>query len=277
MMRFLVLFFVLYGKFTRKLPWISKGILKICAFLLSFTKLGRNIRKGFLAFGFDDPKLVRRNIYYLLFLFDRFLYGRFDPRFSLSLREYLEIKGLESLKQDLSKSKGGILLTIHKGNFPWSIARLAQEVKVSVVLRNFKNQAIGNFIKDALKYAGIKMIEPKGSLFKVKESLKRGELVVYFVDQYFFNLSRSERSWVLKEWLNFLQVELGITFFYGRISEEVGKVKVEIFSLKDLSELISLIFEDIYKEPHIWLWWYRIGKKDGLSELADLPFRKKVE
>ena len=229
-----------------------------------------------MAFGFDDPKLVRRNIHYLLFLFDRFLYGRYDPCFSLNLRECLEIKGLESLKQDLSKSKGAILLTLHKGNFPWGIARLAQELKVSVVLRNFKNKVIGNFIEEAFKYAGIKMIEPKGSLFKVREALKRGELVVYLVDQYFFNLSRSERSQVLKEWLHFLQVRLGVPLFYGRISEEVGKVKVEIFPLKDLSALNSLIFEDIYKEPHIWLWWYRVGKKDGISKLVDFPFGKKT-
>jgi len=229
-----------------------------------------------LVFGFDDPKLVRRNVYYLLFLFDRFLYGRYDPHFSSSLKECLEINGLESLKQDLSPSKGAILLTIHKGNFPWSIARVAQEVKVNVVLRNFKNKAIGNFIEEAFKYAGIKMIEQKGSLFKVREALKRGELVVYLVDQYFFNLSRSERSQVLKEWLHFLRVRFGVPLFYGRISEEVGKVKVEIFPLKDLNALNSLIFEDIYKEPHNWLWWYRIGKKDGISELVDFPFGKKT-
>jgi len=276
-MRFLVLSFVLYGKFTRKFPWISRGILKVCTFLLSFTKLGKNIRKGLLAFGFDDPKLVRRNIYYLLLLFDRFLYGRYDPRFFLSLRECLEIKGLESLKKDLSKFKGAILLTIHKGNFPWVIARLAQEVKVSVVLRNFKNKVIGNFIEEAFKYAGIKMIEPKGSLFKVREALKKGELVVYLVDQYIFNLSRSERSQVLKEWLYFLRVRFGVPLFYGRISEEVEKVKVEIFPLEDLRALNSLIFEDIYKEPHIWLWWYRIGKKDGFSKLVDFPFGKKAK
>jgi hypothetical protein len=274
-MRFLILFFVLYGKLTRKFPWISKGILKLCAFLLSFTRLGKNIRKGLLTFGFDDRKLVIRNIYYLLFLLDRFLYGRYDPRFSLSLRDHVEIRGLENLKETLSK--GTVLLTLHKGNFPWIIARLAQEMKVNVVLRSFKNHRIEVFIKDALRYAKIKMIEPKGSLFKVREALKRGELVVYLVDQYFFNLSRSERSQTLKEWLSFLQIRLETPIFYGRISENEGKMKMEIFPLKDLSGLSSLMFEDIYKEPHIWLWWYRIGKKDGLSELVDLSIREKAE
>jgi hypothetical protein len=74
-----------------------------------------------------------------------------------------------------------------------------------------------------------------------------------------------------------LQIRLETPIFYGRISENEGKMKMEIFPLKDLSGLSSLMFEDIYKEPHIWLWWYRIGKKDGLSELVDLSIREKAE
>lgn len=229
---------------------------------LIWTKMGRRIRKAMAAAGVD-PDLAKDNLRYLLDLLWDFLYIRYHPNPWGVLEDRVVIQGLEVLKERVSCGRGEILLALHKGNFPWVFAKMAGEVPLNVVLKRFREPWVERELQEALYLAKIKGIRPEGATFKVKEALRKGEVVVYLVDQYFLGMSRGDRTMGLQQSLELFAQRFSAIPLPLALSHQGEKVIARILQPLDPFKgegLLDWIWGEIYKEPPLWLWWYRLGK-----------------
>jgi len=266
--------FPLCGWFSRRCPKATELVLKGIGIYLLQGKMGKRIRTAMASAGVD-PALARQNLFYLLGLVRDFLYVRFHPDPWEILERRVEVHGLDILGR--FQGKGAILLALHKGNFPWAFARLAKEVRLNVVLRRFKEPWLDAMVKEALSLAGIRGIRPEGATLKVREALRSGGVVVYLVDQYFLGLSREERSLRLHRVLSLFSSRYGTPLLPLNLSHCGDKVLVYLLQPLDSVEegtLREWIQEEIYKEPHLWLWWYRLGKRSREGKGWPFTLRK---
>lgn len=206
-----------------------------------------------------DPAVAKNNILYVLGLVRDFLFIRFHPEPWEVLEKSVEIRGGNRLQ----RGQGVVFLALHKGNFPWAFARLTKEVPLNVVLRRLKEPWLEERLQEALSLAGIKGIRPEGATFRARDALRRGEAVLYLVDQYFLDLSRSERASGLQKALGLLSSRAGAPLVPLSLGHEEDRVVVELrepIGRPEEGEVSLWLRGEIYNQPHLWLWWYRLGK-----------------
>jgi len=255
----------LLGRFSNSCPKATEVLLRALARVLHRGKMGKRIRTAMETAGVDSG-LARDNILYVLRLVRDFLYIRFHPDPWGILRERVVIENLDALGQWVASGQGVILLALHKGNFLWALARLAREIPINVVLRKFKDPWLEDRLEETLLLAGIKGIWPEGGTLKVRDALKGGEAVVYLIDQYFLELSRREKAFGLYRALSLFARKLNTPLVPLVLRHEGTKTIVRVLEPMAPSEdgIKAWLQREIYNDPHLWLWWYRLGKiKEG--------------
>lgn len=112
-----------------------------------------------------------------------------------TLRQKVEIEGLEVLRQVLDNSSGGFLLLAHLGN--WELMAPCGRVlglPVSVVAKPIKkNPWLDRWVKKIREGAGLEVIETDGASKKLLRALSKGRWVGILVDQ---RAKRREAVWV---------------------------------------------------------------------------------
>lgn len=252
------LLFPILGRFSRRYPRATDLLIRGLAEILSRGRMGRRIRTAMEEAGVD-PALTKENILYVLGLVRDFLFVRFHPDPWGVLGASVEIRGGDRLP----RGEGVILLGLHKGNFPWAFARLAKEIPLNVVLRRLKEPRLEGRLEEALSLAGMKAIRPEGATLRAMDALRRGEAVLYLIDQYFLDLSRRERASGLHRALGLLSSRLGtplVPLSLGHGEKGVVVRLLEPFDHPDEEEIALWLRGEIYNQPHLWLWWYRLGK-----------------
>ena len=234
--------------------------------ILHRSPLRKRVERGMEALlGYRDPSVVRENLRFLLRLAERFFYLRYHPKRRRILEEGAELRGEEHLREALKEGRGAILLSAHLGNFPWALAHLAQRFPVNVVVRRLKNPFLEKLLQESLDMAGIRRIFPEGAAVRVKTALQHGEVVTYLVDQYLLFLSSRRRSEALKKAIPLWASSLGtpvVPFFVGEGPKGVvvGEIRPPLPKV-DMDLVREMVTEEIRRRPHLWMWWWRLGKK----------------
>lgn len=94
-------------------------------------------------------------------------------------------EGFENLERALQQGKGGLLLTLHLGNYDLALAGLALHgFPISLVSKEFRIRWLNDLWFGMRARCGIRFIPPRNSSYAVLKGLKRGEVVVFVLDQF---------------------------------------------------------------------------------------------
>jgi lauroyl/myristoyl acyltransferase len=136
---------------------------------------------------YDVEDLARKHVRFLVDMLHKLLYIRYHPwpRHRLANEVRYENEGF--LKETLKCKRGVILLSIHIGNFFWSIAHLSTVYPTNLVVRAEKNPLLEDFARKMREKWQINAIySGAGAAFKIRNKLKKGEIVIFVIDQYIF-------------------------------------------------------------------------------------------
>lgn len=101
------------------------------------------------------------------------------------IHQQFEIRGLEHLQKAQSKGRGVCLLTLHLGNGDLSIAALSVlGYPMALLSKEFKLGGLNEWWFEMRKKAGTQFIPPRNSSYAVLKALKKGECVVFVMDQF---------------------------------------------------------------------------------------------
>jgi lauroyl/myristoyl acyltransferase len=206
--------------------------------------------------------LARKHIRFLVDVFHKLLYIRYHPwpRHRVANKVRFENEGY--LKEALIGKRGIILLSVHMGNFIWSISDLSVVYPTNLVVRAEKNPHWEAFGKKAREKFQIKTIYSERAGLKIKNKLKKGEIVVFLIDQYI------------------------LPFFHGpdhpfrqivpRLAKMTGAPVIPFYTLEDGAHIIGrflpplkeispaaledMVIQIVKERPHLWFWWRRMGK-----------------
>jgi len=211
-----------------------------------------------------DRSLAKRNLRFLAQLVERFFFLRYNPRPRRVLEEGTELRGEDYLREALREGRGALLVTAHLGNFPWIFTYLAQRFPFHVVMRRLKSPSLEGLLRESLELASIRRILPQGASLRVKSALQRGGVVTYLVDQYLLPLSSKRRSEAVRRAIPLLASSLGVPvlplFVYqGAGGKVIGELRAPLETL-DLEGMREMVLEEIRRNPHLWFWWWRLGK-----------------
>jgi lauroyl/myristoyl acyltransferase len=210
----------------------------------------------------DLEDLAREHIRFLVDLFHKLLYIRFYPWPRHKVANEVRYENEGYLKEALMGKRGVILLSLHTGNFFWAIAHLSAYYPTNLMVRGEKNPRWEAFAAKMREKWQIKTIYSEGAALKIKNKLRKGEIVIFFIDQYIF------------------------PFFYGpdhpfrqilpRLVQISGAPVIPFYTLDDngyiiirflppLKEVSSAVLEDVITQgvkerPDLWFWWRRLGK-----------------
>ncbi len=257
----------LYGRVIAFLPsWCSSLLCKLVARVAVMTSLRSRVERGIRQFPWtkddDVEDLARKHIRYLADVFHKLLYLRYHPWARHRVANEVRFENEGYLKEALMGKRGVILLSIHMGNFIWSVCDLSLLYPTNLLVRAEKNPHWEAFGTKAREKFQIKTIYSKGAGLKIKNKLKKGEIVVFLIDQYV------------------------LPFFHGpdhpfrqiipRLAQITSAPVIPFYTLEDgthiigrflppLKETSTAVLEDmavqIVKErPHLWFWWRRLGK-----------------
>ena len=189
----MVAFFLLgiYGTVVAYLPaWCVSLLCALVARVALWTSLRSRVERGMRQFPWtsDDTiaveDLARRHIRFLVDVFHNMLYLRYHHRPERSVRTTVKREDEEYLQEALKNDGGVILCSLHLGNFFWSISSLASAYPTNLVVRGESNPRWEAFGMKMRQKVGIKTIYSEAGALKIKEKLKKGELVVFVIDQY---------------------------------------------------------------------------------------------
>lgn len=264
-MRALVLF-TIYGWFAVRFPSLNKALMKLGTEVLLHSPFRKRVERGMEnMLGRREPRLIKENMRFLLQLVESFFFLRYHPKGRRILEEGTELYGEQHLRQILEEGRGAILVSAHMGNFLWAFNHLAQRFPVNVVIRRFKNPLLERLLSEALELAGIRRIFPEGAALRVKTALRQGQVVAFLVDQYLLSLSSKRRSEALKKVISRLSSSLKVPIVPFFVSEAeggkvVGELRPPLWKV-DMDVIRKMVTEEIRRQPHLWLWWWRLGKK----------------
>ncbi len=95
------------------------------------------------------------------------------------------LHGLENLDLALAKKRGVMILTAHIGNGDLGTAALAQRgYRIHLVSKVFKTKWLNDLWFGMRERVGVKFIAPRNSSFAVLKALKKGEVVIFVLDQF---------------------------------------------------------------------------------------------
>ena len=257
----------LYGRVIAFLPsWCSSLLCMLVARVALLTSLRSRVERGMRQFpwtrDYDVEDLARKHIRFLVDVFHKLLYIRYHPWPRHRVANEVRYENEGYLKEALMGKRGVILLSLHLGNFFWSIADLSTNYPTNLMVRVEKNPYFEAFAKKMRKKWQINAIYNEGAALKIKNKLKKGEIVVFIIDQYIF------------------------PFFYGpdhplrqivpRLAQISSAPVIPFYTLGDnshiivrflppLNEIAPAVLEDVVMQgvkerPELWFWWRRLGK-----------------
>jgi lauroyl/myristoyl acyltransferase len=155
------------------------------------TSLRSRVERGIRQFpwtrDYDVEDLARKHIRFLVDVFHKILYIRYHPKARRRVAKEVRYENESYLKEALMDKRGVILLSLHLGNFFWSIANLAAVYPINLVVQVEKNPYWEAF---AIKMREMWQIKPiynsKRAALKIRNKLKEWEIVVFVIDQYIF-------------------------------------------------------------------------------------------
>ena len=257
----------LYGRVIAFLPsWGSRLLCMLVGRVALLTSLRSRVERGMRQFpwtrDYDVEDLARKHIRFLVDMFHKLLYIRFYPWPRHRVANEVRYENEGYLKEALMGKRGVILLSLHIGNFFWSIANLSTVYPTNLVVRGEKDPRWEAFAMKMREKWGIKAIYSEGAALKIKDKLKKGEIVVFVIDQYIF------------------------PFFYGpdhplremlpRLVEINSVPVIPFYTLGDNSHIIvrflpplnevapavleNMVMQGVKERPELWFWWRRLGK-----------------
>jgi lauroyl/myristoyl acyltransferase len=260
-------FLGIYGRIIAYLPpWcvsLLGALLTKAALATSLRdRVERGMRKFSLAKDYDIEDLAKRHIRFLVDVFHNMLYLRYHHHPLSRVIDRVKPEGDEYLRQAVKKTGGVLLCSLHLGDFLWSISYLASGYPANLLVRGESNPRWEAFGARMRKKFGIKGIYTEGAVRKIKEKLKKGELVIFVIDQYllpFFHGPNHPFREVVPRLAQLTSAPV-IPFY----SLQEGSQIIVRF-LPPLEEVSSSRLEDtmmhvINENPHLWFWWRRLGK-----------------
>lgn len=265
----MVAFFLLgiYGTVIAYLPaWCVSLLCALLARVALLTPLRSRVERGMRRFSwtreYDVEDFVIRHIRFLVDVFHNMLYLRYHHRPERSVRTTVKYEDETYLQEALKNGGGVILCSLHLGNFFWSISSLAATYPTNLIVRGERNPRWEAFGMKMRQKLGIKTIYSEGGALKIRKKLKKGELVVFVIDQYL------------------------LPFFYGpdhpfreivpRVAQITNAPVIPFYTLqenKDIlvrflpplqevssSELEDVLMQGIRGTPPLWFWWRRLGR-----------------
>ena len=257
----------LYGRAIAFLPSRYTSLLcKLVARVAVMTSLRSRVERGIRQFPLtkddDVEDLARKHIRFLVDVFHKLLFVRYHPSPRHRVANEVSFENEGYLKEALMDKRGVILLSIHMGNFIWSICDLSLLYPTNLLVRAEKRPRWESFGAKAREKFQIKTIYSEGAGLKIKDKLRNGEIVVFLIDQYvlpFFHgpdhpfrkiiprLAKITSAPVIP----FYTVENG-THIIGRFLPPLKETSAA--ALEDMAVQI------VKERPHLWFWWRRMGK-----------------
>lgn len=257
----------LYGRMVAYLP-------SCCVFLWSAllarlalaTSLRERVKRGMKRFPWsEDPDVDELTIQHVRFLTDMFhclLFLGYHHRPHNRVSDRVTREGEGHLRKALKDKRGVILVSLHLGNFFWSISYLAGAYPTNVVIRRESDPRWEAFSLRMRNKLGIKTIYSERGALQIKGRLKQGELVVFVIDQYtlpFFYGSNHPLKKIVPRVAQMTDVP--VILFYTLYKDRDIIVRF-LPPLQEVSPSVleGMLLQMIRENPHLWFWWRRLGK-----------------
>ena len=265
----------LYGRVIAFLPsWCLSLLCRLVARVALLTSLRSRVERGMEQFpwtgDYDVEDLTRKHIRFLVDMLHKLLYIRYYPWPRHRVANEVRFENEVYLKEALMDKRGAILLAIHMGNFFWSFGGLSIVYPTNLLVRPEKNPRWEAFATKARKKFQVKTIYSDGAGLKIKNKLRKGEIVILLIDQYvlpFFHGPDHPLRQVLPRLVQISGAPVIPFYTVDDGSHIIGRF------LPPLREVSPAVLEDtvmqIVKErPHLWYWWRRMGKGDKSLQRA---------
>ena len=194
-----------------------------------------------------------------------------------TVREVVEVDGMEYYETALERGKGVLALTAHIGNFElMPMATAANGYKLSVIVKRIKNEAVNEVIEQLRTHEGLRFLSTKNAYRDCLKSLRRNEVVGMIIDQ---NMTRDEGVFVeffgkpacTSPGLAYMAAQSKapiVPVFIYRKPEGGFRLKVHPpieppvdrspKSVHEATQLYTKIIEDAVREaPEQWIWMHR--------------------
>ena len=259
-------FLGIYGRLVAYLPaWCVSLLCALIAKVASLTSLKSRVERGMRRFpgamDYDVEDLTRRHIRFLVDVFHNMLCLRYHHRPERSVSTKVKREDEEYLQEALKNDRGVILCSLHLGNFFWSISSLAAAYPTNLVVRGESNPRWEVFGMKMRQKVGIKTIYTEGGALKIKEKLKKGELVVFVIDQYllpfFYGSDHPLREIVPRV----AQITNAPVIPFYTLQENKNILVRFLPPLQEVSPsgLEEVLMQGIRETPLLWFWWRRLG------------------
>lgn len=257
----------LYGRVIAFLPsWCSSLLCRLLTRVALLTSLRSRVERGMGRFPwakqYDVEDLARKHIRFLVDMFHKLLYIRYHPWPRRRVANQVRYENEGYLKEALMGKKGVILLSIHMGNFFWSIADLSSVYPINLVVRVEKNPGMEAFATKMREKWQIRAFHSEGGALKIRDKLKKGEIVIFVIDQYILPF--------------FYGPDHPLRHIFPRLVRVSGAPVIPFYTLDDnchiitrflppLKEVSPAVLEDmvmqmVEERPHLWFWWRRLGR-----------------
>jgi len=267
----------LYGRVTAFLPsWCLSLLCLLLTRAVLLTSLRSRVERGMGQFpwtgDYDVQDLAQKHIRFLIHMFHNLLYIRYHPWPRRRLAKQVRCNGEDYLKEALTGNRGVILLSIHLGNFFWSIAHLSAAYPISLVVRAEKSSLFEDFARKLREKWRIEAIyNTAGAAFKIRNMLKNGEIVVFVVDQYIFRFFHGPDH-PFKQILPRLVRMSGAPVIPFYTLEDKRHVIIRFLPpLKEVSPAVleDLVIQGVNERPDLWFWWRRLGRSEKPTSRLD--------
>ena len=206
----------------------------------------------------------------------------------------VERRNWHILEEALQRGKGAIVVTGHMGNY--YLAACAQAVRgvpINVIVKTLHWAPAHRFIYGAREHTGLKLIATRGSGNAIRAALRRGEIVIFIVDQHmrsyhgivceFFGQLASTTPAPARVALATGAPILPLwTYRKGRSGAHVLCVEPELVletpyedqdaNLRHNTERLNRVVEGwIRQQPEQWLWLHRRWKVQDNPEGWNIP------
>jgi lauroyl/myristoyl acyltransferase len=265
----MIAFFLLgiYGRIIAYLPpWCISLLGSLLARVALVTSLRERVERGMRKFpwakGYGVEDLARKHIRFLVDVFHNMLYLRYRHHPLPRVIDKVKREGEEYLRQAVKKRDGVLLCSLHLGDFLWSISYLAAAYPANLLVRGESNPRWEAFGTRMRQKFGIKGIYTEGAVRKIKEKLKKGELVIFIIDQYllpFFHGPDHPFREVVPRLAQLTEAPV-IPFYTLQEGRHIIVRFLPPLEQVSSSRLEETMMHIINENPHLWFWWRRLGK-----------------
>ncbi|OGP52941.1 MAG: hypothetical protein A2Y65_05160 [Deltaproteobacteria bacterium RBG_13_52_11] len=262
-------FFLLgiYGRVIAYLPsWCVSLLCALVARVALLTSLRSRVERGMRRFpwtrDYDVEELTREHIRFLVDVFHKLLYSRYHHQPKYRVAAEVKREGEEYLQEALKNKGGAILVSLHLGNFLWSISYLASAYPTNLVIRGETNTRWESFAMKMRQKVGIKTVYTEGAVLKIKKKLKKKEIVIFVIDQYllpFFHGPHHPFREIIPRLVRLTSAPV-IPFYTLQDGRQIILRFLPPLNEVSSSELEDIMIQGIKESPHLWFWWRRLGR-----------------